>query len=288
MRSGARPVSRPSRSMLTVPRAYRSNSATARPIVAGSTSSVWGGSARRRKPKRRVAGLVVVAVELRRIAIGHPLGEAEGVPLRRRRLGHELVPVVGVGREDAPVAHDERHPGRMKVIFEKLEGPAQVALPAVGVPGEDQVEGARPWPGASISFMVARAPDRRAALGDLEHEAGVDEAVALDEAILLLALAGRAVAVVLAGGGLADPAGDARGHGCRRASAAGASRRGVLLESGHPGHLCSAVKALPAHLLGAIGIAGVKRLDVPGEGGDEWVGGRSLRSDRTCVTEPPP
>jgi hypothetical protein len=40
---------------------------------------------------------------------------------------------------------------------------------------------------------------------DLEDEAGVDQAVALDEPVLLLALAGRAEAVVLAGGGLADP-----------------------------------------------------------------------------------
>ena len=50
----------------------------------------------------------------------------------------------------------------------------------------------------------------RAAVGDLEHEPGVDEAVALDEAVLLLALARRAVAVVLAGRGLADPAGHAQ------------------------------------------------------------------------------
>ncbi len=45
-------------------------------------------------------------------------------------------------------------------------------------------------------------------MGDLEDEPGVDEAVALDEAVLLLALARRAVAVVLAGRGLTDPAGD--------------------------------------------------------------------------------
>jgi hypothetical protein len=44
-------------------------------------------------------------------------------------------------------------------------------------------------------------------VGDLEGESGVDEAVPLDEAILLLALAGRAVAVVLACRRLADPAG---------------------------------------------------------------------------------
>ena len=45
-------------------------------------------------------------------------------------------------------------------------------------------------------------------MGDLEHEPGVDEAVAFDEAVLLLALAGGSETVVLAGRGLADPAGD--------------------------------------------------------------------------------
>jgi hypothetical protein len=74
--------------------------------------------------QRRVAGLVVVAIELGRVAIGHALGEAKGVPLRRRRLGDELVPVAGIGGEDASVAHDERHPRWMEVIFQKFEGPA--------------------------------------------------------------------------------------------------------------------------------------------------------------------
>jgi hypothetical protein len=74
--------------------------------------------------ERRIAGLVVVAVELRRVAIGHSLGQAEGVPLRGRRLGNEFVPVVGIRREDASVAHDERHAGWMEVIFEEFEGPA--------------------------------------------------------------------------------------------------------------------------------------------------------------------
>ena len=116
---------------------------------------------------------------------------------------------MGIGGEDPPVAHDERHPGRVEVVLEQLERPAQVALPAVGVPGEEQVEGAGLGLGEHLGHR-RRAPDRGAAVGDLEHEAGVDEAVALDEAVLLLALAGRAVAVVLAGRRLADPAGDAQ------------------------------------------------------------------------------
>jgi hypothetical protein len=150
-----------------------------------------------------------VAVEFRGVAIAHSLGEAEGVPLRRRRLGDELVPVMGIRREDASVAHDECHTGRVEVVLEQLEGAAQVALPTVGVPGKDQVEGTRLGPGEHL-VHGRRAPDRGAALGDLEHETGVEQAVAFDEAILLLALAGRAIAVVLAGRRLADPACDAQ------------------------------------------------------------------------------
>jgi hypothetical protein len=43
-------------------------------------------------------------------------------------------------------------------------------------------------------------------LGHLEDSPGVNEAMALDEAVLLLALAGGSEAIVLAGGGLANPA----------------------------------------------------------------------------------
>ena len=141
MRSGARPVSRAKPSMLTVPegipleqRDCRARSSPDRPRGCGAARS------RRRKPERCVAALVVVAVELRGVAVGDPLGEAEGVALGGRRLGDELVAVVGIGTQDAPVAHHEGHPRRMEVIFEELEGPTEVALPAVGVAGEDEIE----------------------------------------------------------------------------------------------------------------------------------------------------
>jgi hypothetical protein len=39
----------------------------------------------------------------------------------------------------------------------------------------------------------------------------------------------------------------------------------------HPGDLCSAVKALSAHLLGALGIATMKGLNAAGEGGYERI-----------------
>ncbi|HEU4571619.1 MAG TPA: hypothetical protein VFR93_02960 [Candidatus Limnocylindrales bacterium] len=154
-----------------------------------------------------VATLVRVAIELRGIPVGDPLRQAAAVPLGTRRLGDQLVPVTGVRREDPPVAHDEGDAGRVEAVFEQLEGPAEVPLPAVGVPGEQQVERAGPRLGEHLRHR-RRAPDGGPAVGDLEHEPGVDEAVAVDEAVLLLALAGRGEAVVLARGRLTDPAGD--------------------------------------------------------------------------------
>ena len=59
-----------------------------------------------------------------------------------------------VGRQDPPVEHDERDAGRVEAVLEQLERPPQVALPAVGVAREEQVE--RPVGAASsISVIVA-------------------------------------------------------------------------------------------------------------------------------------
>jgi hypothetical protein len=94
-------------------------------------------------------------------------------------------------------------------------------------------------------------------VGDLVDEPGVDEAVALDEPVLLLALAGRAIAVVLAGRRLADPAGDAKPADVVRASAAGASRRPSLALRVHGDDLRAVRRhsqALAAHLVRAIGV----------------------------------
>ena len=152
---------------------------------------------------------VGVVVELRGVAVADPLREPAAVPLGARGLGHELVPVVRVGRENPSVAHDEGHADRVQPVLQELEGPAKVPLPAVGVAGEEQIERAGTSPGEHLGHR-RRAPYRRPAVGDLEDEPGVDEAVALDEAVLLLALARWPEAVVLADGGLSDPPGHAQ------------------------------------------------------------------------------
>jgi hypothetical protein len=95
----------------------------------------------------------------------------------------------------------------MEVVFEEFERAAEIALPAVRVAGEQEVKAACL---GLVEHLDHRrgAPDRRAALGHLEEASGVDEAIALDEAILLLALTRWAEAVVLTLGRLSYPAGD--------------------------------------------------------------------------------
>ncbi len=47
------------------------------------------------------------------------------------RLGHELVPVVRIRTQDAPVAHDQNDAVRVEAIVNELEGASEVTLPAV-------------------------------------------------------------------------------------------------------------------------------------------------------------
>jgi hypothetical protein len=74
---------------------------------------------------------VVLLVELGRVAFGDPFREPSAVPLGSSRLGHEFVPVMGIGADDPSVAHHEGDASEVEVIFEKLKRPAKVALPAV-------------------------------------------------------------------------------------------------------------------------------------------------------------
>ena len=148
---------------------------------------------------------VALLVELGGVALGDAFGQAAAVLLGPGGLGDQLVPVRWIRAQDLAIAHDQGDPIGMKIVLKELERPAEVALPAVRVAGQEEVEAAR-------SEVVEhrghrrRAPHGSTAVGDLVHEPGVDQAVPLDEPVLLLALARRAVAVVLAGRRLADPA----------------------------------------------------------------------------------
>lgn len=81
-----------------------------------------------------------MAVELRGVAVRDPLGQAAAIPFGRGGLSHELVPVVRIVAQDPPIAHHERHACRVQPIFKQLECPSEVALPAVGVPGQEEVK----------------------------------------------------------------------------------------------------------------------------------------------------
>ena len=157
-----------------------------------------------------MAARVVVVVELRGVAVGDPLGQAAAVLLGAGGLRDRARPS-RAGRSDRirrshmtratpagwrPSSRSSRV--RRRLRCQRSEYPARSRSNAPA------------FASASISVIVAERQTVRAAVGDLEHQPGVDEAVALDEAVLLLALARRAVAVVLAGGRLADPARDAQ------------------------------------------------------------------------------
>ncbi len=122
---------------------------------------------------------------------------------------------------------------------------------------------------STIVAIVGRAPDGATAVRDLVHEPGVDEAVPLDEPVLLVTLARRAVAVVLAGRRLPDPAGRPEAADLVERTRQALHAAGSFWIADHLGHIRSGVKSLAAELVGAVGIATMEGLDVAGEGGDE-------------------
>lgn len=102
-----------------------------------------GGSGPAPEAEAAVPALVVLLVELGGMALSDPLRPAAAVLLGARRLGDQIVPVGGIRRRDPPVAHDERDAIGVELVFEQLERPPQIALPAVGVTGEQEVEATR-------------------------------------------------------------------------------------------------------------------------------------------------
>jgi hypothetical protein len=96
------------------------------------------------EPEGGMAARIELLVELGGVALGDALREPTAVLLRSGGLRDEIVPVGGVGAQDLPVAHHEGDPVRVQFVLKELKGPAQVALPAVRVPGEEEVEAARP------------------------------------------------------------------------------------------------------------------------------------------------
>jgi hypothetical protein len=158
------------------------------------------------KPDGCIACRVSVTAVPSLIAVGDPLAQTAAVDLGAMRFANHLIPVVRVAREQASIAHDQRYAGRMKGVFNELEEAAQVALPTVGVSGEEHVELARPSGRKHLGHLGV-PPHGPAGLGNLPAQAGVDQAETLGEAVHLLALAVRSVAVELLVCRLAHPSG---------------------------------------------------------------------------------
>jgi hypothetical protein len=152
-----------------------------------------------------VSALVRESVELRRVAVGDPLAEAVAVPLRFVRLRNHLIPVSWIRAEETPIAHRPGDARGMKVVFDELERPPKVPLPAVEIARQQHVERAVARRREHHAHRLG-SPDRAAALGDGVDDAGVDEPEPLHEPVHLLVLRVKAVVVVLAGRRLANPA----------------------------------------------------------------------------------
>ena len=85
------------------------------------------------EPQPGVTAWITDPLELRRVAIRDPIPETPAVPLALVRLADHLIPIPGIRRHEAAVAH---HPGDsrgMQDVLDKFQGASQVALPAVGV-----------------------------------------------------------------------------------------------------------------------------------------------------------
>ena len=151
------------------------------------------------EPERGVAGWIGIAVVAGLVAVRDPFAEAATVDLGSVRLADHLVPVMGVAGQQAPVAHDESHARRVEGILDEFQEAAQVALPAIGVAGEEDVESAGAG-GGQHGGHGGMAPHRPTRGRDLPGQAGVDQGEALGEALHLLALAVRAIPVELLAG----------------------------------------------------------------------------------------
>ncbi len=155
MRVAARPVSASSCFALTLPRAYRSNRPTAIGIGPGRSRGCAAARGRRRKPRPARPPGSSLLVELRGVALGDPLRQPAAVLLGAGGLGDQLVPVV---RDRSSGSSGRTSPGRrhsVQPVLEQLERPAQVALPAVGVPGRGAGRSGPPGGPRPSSAIVA-------------------------------------------------------------------------------------------------------------------------------------
>jgi hypothetical protein len=120
---------------------------------------------------------------LARVALADATRQPPAVPLGIFGLVDKLVPVPVARRENLLVAEVHRDSSRMEHVFEQLQRPTQVALPARDVADEEDVErmlaGGREHRG-----HFARPVDRPTGVGRAPDQAGVRESEPSDSDIL--------------------------------------------------------------------------------------------------------
>ena len=119
----------------------------------------------------------------------------------------ELVPGTGVGAQEPFIGEEDDDPRGMEMVLDRDERLLEVAEEAGDVADDEDVEGTTL--GRADHRLPRRGPPGRgpAGRGDGPLETGIEEAIAFDGAVLLLALGIGAEVVPLPGGGLAEPSG---------------------------------------------------------------------------------
>jgi hypothetical protein len=162
--------------------------------LAGSDVAVW----------RLTTGLAQAAA-LGGQTLGYAAPQLAAVGLGLVGFADEVVPAIGIGGDDPLIGEQDGYSCGVEVIHSN-EGLLEVPLEPAHIADQEQVVSARPRSlghGRELRCLVYGPPRCRA----LPGEAGIDQAIPLDDPVLKLPLGVGAPVVVLARGGLADPAG---------------------------------------------------------------------------------
>ena len=141
------------------------------------------------------------------VALADALGQLAAVGLRLVGLADELVPGRGVGAQEPFIGEEDDDPGGMEMVLDRDERLLEVPQEAGDIAHDEDVEGATL--GRGDHRLPRRGPPGRGPARGSHRplQAGIDEPVAFDGAVLLLALGVGTEVVPLTRGRLAEPSG---------------------------------------------------------------------------------
>ena len=144
---------------------------------------------------------------LRGVALAHTLRQLPAVGLGLVGLADELVPAPWVRGEQPFIGEEHDDPRGVEMVLDRDERLLQVAQEAADVADDEDIEGATL--GGGDHRLPGRGPPGRGPSrgGHRPLQPGIDEAIAFDGPVLLLALGIGTEVVPLAGRGLAEPSG---------------------------------------------------------------------------------